>query len=437
VSGFVATWEPKWLVEPWPEEASRDQGLQRMILAATGEGAAWRSVSAALRDAMVAWAAVRSPYYRRYLDPRLPFDCIPILTKSAIREHGDSLGVPNLPVEHQVHKATSGTTADPVAFRRDLASGYADLSARSFLLHLHSIPPDATWVWVAAPRRERPEQPGVRFLLTSELTRERIASEVEIWRQLPSYVVYGYASAIETMADEIVRLGGPLGRSPTCVVTTADLLTASGKARIEGAFGCPVHSWYGSNELGGYLAGTVPGTDRYLFNPFIAWIEVLDDEGRPAAPGEVGRLVATHLGNYGFPLVRYDTGDRAALAPVQDVGGFFVAERLEGRSSERIALPSGRVLTAVSLGNRLIVDPGFERLLLGYQCARVGDNAIEVRLRWREHPSAEQRRRLAESLRVHLDPETIVTFRDVEQLETSPSGKRWVVRDERDSCSGR
>jgi phenylacetate-CoA ligase len=303
-------------------------------------------------------------------------------------------------------------------------------------MHLHRVPPEATWVWVAAPRRERPNQPGVHFLLTSELTTERIAAEIEIWRGFPSYVVYGYASAIETIAEEVERSGRPLVNPPACVLTTADLLTSYGRVRIERVFGCPVHSWYGSNELGGYLAGTAPGTERYLFNPLVAWIEVLDDEGRPAAPGEVGRLVATHLGNYGFPFVRYDTGDRAALAPSQGVGGFFVAERLEGRSSERIVLPSGRVLSAVSLGNRLVVDPGFERLLLGYQCVQTGDNQIEVRLLWRAAPSQEDRRRLAESLSVHLDPDTLVAYRDVDRLETARSGKRWVVRDGRGRASG-
>lgn len=43
--------------------------------------------------------------------------------------------------------------------------------------------------------------------------------------------------------------------------------------------------------------------------------ETLDQSGQPSPPGETGRLVLTTLQNLAMPLLRYDTGLRAALGP--------------------------------------------------------------------------------------------------------------------------
>ena len=63
------------------------------------------------------------------------------------------------------------------------------------------------------------------------------------------------------------------------VITTADLLPSERRTQITRVFGCPVES-YGSHELVSYLAGTVPGTQRYIFNPLLAYVEVTDNNGR-------------------------------------------------------------------------------------------------------------------------------------------------------------
>jgi phenylacetate-CoA ligase len=42
-------------------------------------------------------------------------------------------------------------------------------------------------------------------------------------------------------------------------------------------------------------------------------IEVVDDAGRPVADGEVGEVVATTFGVEAMPVIRYATGDCAAL----------------------------------------------------------------------------------------------------------------------------
>ena len=38
-------------------------------------------------------------------------------------------------------------------------------------------------------------------------------------------------------------------------------------------------------------------------------VEVVDDAGRPVAPGQSGRVVVTPFGSTPMPLIRYDQGD--------------------------------------------------------------------------------------------------------------------------------
>jgi phenylacetate-CoA ligase len=47
--------------------------------------------------------------------------------------------------------------------------------------------------------------------------------------------------------------------------------------------------------------------------PELAVLEILDEDGRPVPPGEVGEVVATPLGVEGMPLLRFRTGDLARL----------------------------------------------------------------------------------------------------------------------------
>ena len=42
-----------------------------------------------------------------------------------------------------------------------------------------------------------------------------------------------------------------------------------------------------------------------------ALIEIVDEQGRPTTPGQMGRVLATTLQNRLMPLVRYDMGDYA------------------------------------------------------------------------------------------------------------------------------
>jgi phenylacetate-CoA ligase len=88
-------------------------------------------------------------------------------------------------------------------------------------------------------------------------------------------------------------------------------LNSSGRA-IEAAWGAKVYSTYGVTELANSLCECDAGCGGHLHEDQL-YLEVLDDDGRPVPDGEVGEVVATTLGVEAMPLIRYRTGDCAAL----------------------------------------------------------------------------------------------------------------------------
>ena len=417
-----------------------------MVAAFEGPPEPWLAVNRALRDAVVSYAAERCPYYRAAIGPG-GFDAIPILTKGIVRERFDDLLAEGVHRDRWAPWRTSGSTGEPMAFVRDTAQGYLEnLSAQRFLRWMHGIPPDATTVWVAARpvgapgkgRRwplGRRADPEVHPVSTMDLTPQSLEPEVRRWNRFRIWFLYGHASAIAWAAEEIERRGLEL-RPPVAVVTTSDMLTGHAAGRIGRAFRVPVHSWYGSNEMNGFVAGTVPGTRRFAFNPLLVYAEVVDDDGRPLPPGEAGRLVLTDLNNLVMPFIRYETGDLAVASPERSIGGFRLIEDLVGRDSEVLRLPSGKVLNAVTLGNALFVTNDFVDDVAGFQCAKVGPNHLELRVVWAGEGSPPEAA-VAEACRAAADPDTEVTVRSIDRLATLPSGKAWIIRDETGTAGSR
>lgn len=82
------------------------------------------------------------------------------------------------------------------------------------------------------------------------------------------------------------------------------------KNRIEGAWSAKCFDHAGASEIGAHSfeCEVQPGGTHVIESEFI--VEVIDPETLAAvAPGQRGELVITNLGRWGFPLVRYRTGD--------------------------------------------------------------------------------------------------------------------------------
>jgi phenylacetate-CoA ligase len=121
-------------------------------------------------------------------------------------------------------------------------------------------------------------------------------------------------------------------------------LTEAAQAHIEAGFGVPVKNLYSSAEAG-YLASPCPEGHGMHVHAENVLLEVLDDDGRPCAPGQTGRVVLTTLHNFLTPFVRYEIRDEATVgAAACPCGrGLPLLARVLGKERPLFRLPDGRV----------------------------------------------------------------------------------------------
>ena len=60
-----------------------------------------------------------------------------------------------------------------------------------------------------------------------------------------------------------------------------------------------------------YIGAECREHQGYHCTPRCLFVEVVDKDNRPCAPGELGRVLVTDLSNHVFPFIRYEIGDVA------------------------------------------------------------------------------------------------------------------------------
>jgi len=138
-------------------------------------------------------------------------------------------------------------------------------------------------------------------------------------------------------ARYLLRTGAP-APDIRCIITTYELLTGSLRDLLREVFRCEVYSQYGASEMPD-IANECEQRKLHIRSNNIL-LEAIRD-GRPAAPGQIGRAVVTDLRNYNMPLIRYDIGD--VVAP-------SAGPCACGRSNETIEAVHGRIRDLIRSG---------------------------------------------------------------------------------------
>ena len=152
----------------------------------------------------------------------------------------------------------------------------------------------------------------------------------------------GYPSALHTVAEYALQSGDSLPPARG-VFTSAERLTEHVRHALETAWQCRVFDRYGAVE--GCASASQCEFGRYHVSPEVGIIEILDAEGRDAAPGVEGEVVCTGLQNLLQPLIRYRLGDVARWSRQQDCpcGRMMpILEGIDGRLEDSCYTADGR-----------------------------------------------------------------------------------------------
>lgn len=389
------------------------------------------------------FAMSASPFYGRHYgelgvrpdsltDPEA-WAALPILDRATVKQHAAELRTPEATDANTRSALTGGSTGEPLSTLHDARVPSLALSWRMYSWwgvepyddlarvgrwnfgRLATIKNDLAW-W---PTKQVYLDAG----LISTETMEQFHRQLTTTRPR---LIEGYVGAMLEFADFLERrkLSVP---APTAVATTAAPLTASARARLESVFGAPVYDEYRGSEFG-WIAGECGHRDGLHIFADVRRVEVVDEDGAPAAPGELGDLVITDLRNRVFPLIRYRTGDRGILRAESCRCGraLPLMEQPQGRTTDVIRLPSGTVL-AHRLMAMFGAHPEAVRL---FQIHQLADYSIVVRVVIGD--GAEARTHIESavgSLRERIANEVPVSVEYVDALPYTGGKTKYIISD--------
>lgn len=112
------------------------------------------------------------------------------------------------------------------------------------------------------------------------------------------------------------------------------------KRRIEKGWSARCCDHSGASEVGAYGFEARERPDGLFVNEAEFIAEVLDEQGEQVESGAKGELVLTNLGRWGFPVIRYRTGDIARYAaPAEDARHLLYLEGgILGRADDMITV---------------------------------------------------------------------------------------------------
>jgi phenylacetate-CoA ligase len=258
-----------------------------------------------------------------------------------------------------------------------------------------------------------------------EMSPAKMDDYVEAIQAFRPRCIYGYASSMALLAahahERRLNLRVP-GLRVVC--TTGEPLYAHQRELIGRTFGAPVANEFGSRDIG-FTAHETPHGQMLLMSESIV-LEVLREDGSPAAAGETGEAVMTGLCSDAQPFIRYRTGDMVKLseAPCKEGRGLHVIEDVLGRSTDFIVRSDGTIMHALAVIYVLRAVEGIgEFKIVQHACDR-----LEVMVVPSHSWSEQARLAIAQGLQARLGVNVRVEIRIMDAIPAEASGKhRYVV----------
>jgi phenylacetate-CoA ligase len=166
------------------------------------------------------------------------------------------------------------------------------------------------------------------------------------------------ARYLDAMAPEVIAgdpisvaelLKLPVNHKPRVMMSVSMTLLPALRQQLESRFTCPVLDIYSLNEVGPVGVFDARAGGHVLLQPRL-YVEILDERDTPVPLGERGEITVTGGFNFCLPLLRYRTGDYAALSFGVDAP---VLVGLAGRRPVRYRLPNGNWINNIDITHAL------------------------------------------------------------------------------------
>lgn len=410
------------------------------------------------RDCLLQWqldklndlliqAKGHSPYYQSILrDIRLPLRQVedmrelPLLTKDDLRSHYEDIQVTNISRDRFIPSRTGGSTGEPTVYFWDKrgqdwnrASVYRSQEWAGVKLGEKTIQMTGSHFDYGEAQKLKNRLVYLlqryRDMSVAYITEDILEKYYQEFVKFKPSSIWGYATGLAAFADYVERIHGGIDFPfLKAIITSSETLLPSHRGLINRVFGGDaVYDHYGSREM--YMASECGQHDGYHLHAEVLYAEVVDAQGNPCAPGELGRIIFTDLSNHVFPFIRYEIGDMAVLEEPDTICACGVTlpkiKRVEGRIADIVKL-SDRILTPP---NFTIVMSDFEGIS-AYQIRQPNIDQLDVLLVVNEKFNQAFFQYIKEAITEMVGGKAKVEVHIVDEIKVPESGKRrYVISD--------
>lgn len=383
------------------------------------------------------------PYYRdmfaaRGFDPSAvdsldALQQLPLLTKPLIRANAERLKAEGHGPLSRYN--TGGSSGEPLVFYIGKARKSHDVAAKWRATRWWDVDiGDRELVVWGSPvelgaqdriRQVRDALMRSHLLPAFEMSPANLDRFVDTIRRLRPAMLFGYPSSLSLIAEHARRKGIAMDRLGIKVAfVTSEKLYDAQRSIISETFACPVANGYGARDAG-FIAHECPSGSLHISAEDII-VEILRPDGSPAAVGEAGEIVVTHMATAEFPFVRYGTGDVGVLseAPCECGRGLPVLADVQGRTTDFVIARDGTIMHGLALIYTVRDLPGVAK----FKIIQHSLDHTEVLLVVEPEFAAEHEARLVSDYRARLGAEVNISVSRVDEIPPEKSGKfRYVV----------
>lgn len=281
---------------------------------------------------------------------------LPVITKNDLRSRFPAEEIGRRFNIAGQSNCTGGSTGEPVHFYHDEAMLKSIPATNAFSATAMGWLPGMPTVIIWGSERDVKKHTTLRNRVHGRLRNQFVVDGYNLSDETVDRVcafivqgpvaIYGFTSMLEFVARRVLETGRKIRPGMVRVAWNGgEMLFPEQSELFRRAFAVPILNRYGGRELAVMACQFSETSPLHVMRPWL-FLEVLNERGRPAGPGEIGRLVWTSTICRGTPFLRYDVEDLGTFRQVDsNESGVAAIDTLHGRIGGILELPGGRKIS--------------------------------------------------------------------------------------------
>jgi len=355
----------------------------------------------------------------------------PILTKQILREEYKNLKSERVHTNF-IKNTSGGSTGEPVLFLQDVSMKETGIASQILFDEWAGRKVGEKMIKLWGCEKELLEGTqgfdgfinknllNITLLNSFRMTKKDMLNFTKTINREKPKMIEAYVQSIYELA-KFIKENKLKIFSPNGVITSAGTLYPEVKKFIEEVFNCPVFNRYGSREVGSIACSCEKGYGLHL-NIFNHYIEILDNDLKPCKPGKIGKVYVTTLHNFVMPLIRYDIGDMAVAAKIEQCScgrGLPLIEKVVGRTVNLFKTKTSELIDGEYFTHLFY----FKGWVKKFQITQKDYNLIQILVVLQNEKNQEDIQEIEHNIKIVMGKNCKIVWKFVNNIKSTKSGK--------------